>query len=254
MRGLIASALLTAALATPAMAQMADEVEVPMSVVDGRFVVTVVTEEGVEMDFALSTGNGTTVLTETGAAIIENHGAPSMGGIWISMDDPSVIPDSRLSADGSLMGMVGSNTLNEFDILVDAPGGRLVLKKAGPPVQWEGMSLSDPSPLRIYHGTVLSFDVELNGQGFGAMLDLGTQGLLINSGAQTKLSLEDEDSVSLGVGAVTLPGLPVSVSDLDVLGRFDPDNAGFVLVGAPMAYDCALSVSWIRREVRTCVR
>jgi hypothetical protein len=254
MRGLIALALLTVAFQGPLTAQAADEIEIPMRVVEGRFVVTVSTEEGVEMDFALSTGNGTTVLTETGSAIIDNHGAPSMGGIWISMEDPAVIPDSRLSSDGTIMGMIGSNTLNEFDILIDAPGGRLVLKKAGPPVQWAGVSLSEPSPLRVLHGTVLSFDVSLNGQSFGAMLDVGTQTVVVNSGALAKLGVDEESSVSLGVGAVTLGDVSMMVEDSEVLGRFDPDNNGFAIIGASMARDCALSVSWIRREIRTCVR
>jgi hypothetical protein len=36
--------------------------------------------------------------------------------------------------------------------------------------------------------------------------------------------------------------------------RFVPDGTGFVLVGAPLAYDCAIALSWVQREIRTCVR
>ena len=35
---------------------------------------------------------------------------------------------------------------------------------------------------------------------------------------------------------------------------WDPNGKGFVLVGAPIAFDCAISLSWVHQEMRTCVR
>ena len=42
--------------------------------------------------------------------------------------------------------------------------------------------LSEPIPLRVFHGMVISLDVALAGRDFGAMLDTGSP-LLVNAGA-----------------------------------------------------------------------
>jgi hypothetical protein len=39
-----------------------------------------------------------------------------------------------------------------------------------------------------------------------------------------------------------------------VVRRFAGNDTGFVLVGAHIALDCVLSVSWVHRELRTCVK
>jgi hypothetical protein len=150
--------------------------------------------------------------------------------------------------------MIAPNMLNEFDVLVDVPGGRLVLKPFGRSVEWPGMTMSEPVSLRIFHGIVLSLDIELNGEAYGAMLDLGTTRLLVNEGLGVAAGVDAEDVITLGAGGATFPDMSVSVVDLDVLNRFDPDGKGFAIVGAPLAYDCAISISWVHRELRTCVR
>ena len=35
---------------------------------------------------------------------------------------------------------------------------------------------------------------------------------------------------------------------------WDPNGNGFVIVGAPIAYDCAIAISWAHAEFRTCAR
>ena len=104
------------------------------------------------------------------------------------------------------------------------------------------------------HGLFVGLDVELNGTGYQGMLDLGTSALLVNAPVKTAEHLDDEDVGELGLGYGTLPDLPVQVSDHPLFAGWDADNNGFVAVGAPLVQDCALSISWVHREIRTCVR
>jgi hypothetical protein len=77
--------------------------------------------------------------------------------------------------------------------------------------------------------------------------------VVINETVKSDLGLANEDTATLSLGGARLPGLPVRMLDLE-MHRFVPDGTGFVLVGAPLAYDCAIALSWVQREIRTCVR
>ena len=91
------------------------------------------------------------------------------------------IATPSLTAEGTVLdGIIGSNFFNQFDVLFDAPGGRLVLRKPGRSVQWDGMTLSDPVRLRLLHGVILTLNVELNGHVYPAMLDIGTSSVVVN--------------------------------------------------------------------------
>ena len=59
---------------------------------------------------------------------------------------------------------------------------------------------------------------------------------------------------TLGIGYASLVDLPIRVLDLPIFGGWDPNDRGFVILGAPIAYDCAISLSWAHKEIRTCVR
>ena len=257
MRKTFVVGMLLAAVGTPVAAQVQDgaAVEVPLRVVAGRLVVPVLTADGTELDFAISLGNGQTVVTESTAALLGSAVDLTLGGLPVPTDALARVPDASLTEEGiSLDGMISPNFLNRFDILVDVPGGRLVMKPFGRSVEWEGMVMSDPVRLRVFHGIVLSLDIELNGMAYGAMLDLGTTRLVVNEGVRTAAGIEAEDVVTLGLGSATFADMNVSVLDLDVLSRFDPNGNGFAIVGAPVAYDCAISISWVHQELRTCVR
>ena len=65
-------------------------------------------------------------------------------------------------------------------------------------------------------------------------------------------SVLDESGFQVGDRFQTVEGIPVRVMDLEVLRRFSPNGDPFVLVGAPLAYRCALAISWAHREIRTC--
>ena len=116
------------------------------------------------------------------------------------------------------------------------------------------MTLSDPIPLRVFHGAILALDIEFNGKAYMAQLDLGMSTMIINEPVQTALHLEAEGDSTLGLGGMTYPGLPTRMRDLAVFERWDPDGTGFVIVGAPFTFDCAVSISFVHQEMRTCVR
>jgi hypothetical protein len=243
------------ALVAPKVAAQSSGTEVPLAVVGGRLAVTVHDADGAAFVFALTTGSPVTVLTESTALALGPGARLDLGGVPVSLDHADTIPDERLVSGGTAFaGMVGVNTLGDFDILLDAPGGRLILEPVGPTVSWPGTPLSDPLPVRVYHGVVIGLDVRLNGRELQAMLDLGTPQLVVNEGARPDGLRGAEGTASLALGGVTLEGLPLSVRDLPVFERWDPTNRGFVLVGAAIAYDCAVSLSWARGEMRTCLR
>lgn len=257
MKKLLAVAILITATALPAAAQMHgnDPIEVPLRVEGGRLLVPVRAPDGTELEFMLSTGTPPTVFSESTAARLGDLTGLTMGGVPVNTEGSVTVPDEDLTAEGMIIaGMIGSQTLNQFDILVDVPGGRLVLKPISRSVAWAGMTMSDPIRLRVYHGVMLGLDVKLNGREYQGMLDLAMSTLVVNEPVKVQMHLDAKDVGSLALGNINHPDLPVHVRDLDMFRGWDPDNNGFVIVGAPVAYDCAISISWVHREMRTCVR
>jgi hypothetical protein len=248
-RGLVLSmALVGLSLPVNARAQ-SDAVEIPLRVQGGRLLVPVTAADGTTFEFALSTANASTILTAGAAARIGDQ-AVTVGGLPVQMDGYATIPDGQLEADG----MIASNTLADYDVLIDVAGARLVLKPFSRAVAWEGMTMSDPVRLRVLHGVIVTLDIDLDGHPFQATIDLGTPTTLVSSPAGAALGITGEGTATLGTGAADIRALPVRVEDLPVFSRFDPAGRGFVMLGASMAYDCAISLSWIHRELRTCVR
>lgn len=245
----------SSAVGAPSAPQAHGPVEVPLRVAGGHLLVPVDIGQAEPMDFILSNGSGLLVLSETAAAHLGDAPELSLGGLPIPTEGFVTAADDRFQVDGKTVGgLIAGNMLNQFDVLVDAPGGRLVLKPIGREVAWEGVTLSDPMPMRVYHGIALSFEVEVDGEQYPATLDLGASSLVANAGLQGKVGLEDEDAVTLTIGGTTFADMPIRVRDLEIFARWDPEGAGFVLVGAPVAYDCAISISYVHQELRTCVR
>jgi hypothetical protein len=216
-------------------------------------IVPVEAPDGTQLEFIVSTN--ATLLSETGAKRIAGQTGLTLGGVPVSIEDAQTLDDARFTVAGKVFdGVVGSKTLNQFDVLFDAPGGRLVLQPIGRSVEWAGMTMSDPVPLRLYHGLVLGFEVEVNGRAYGAMLDVGMGLLGINERVRTEASIEGDRVGTLQVGGTTFSDLPVRVLDDASFGMWTPNGEGFVYVGAPIALDCAISVSYVHQELRTCVR
>ncbi len=238
----------------PAGQMLTESVEIPLRVHEGRLTVPVETEDGTTLEFIVSTANMVTVFSETGKARVGDSRI-SVAGLPISTKGSQTVADSDLTDGGTVFdGIIGSTFLNRFDVLIDAPGGRLVLKAPGRWVEWDGLTLSDPIRVRLLHGAILTLDVELNGQTYPAMLDIGTSTVVVNERVKTEASLADDGIGTLKVGATTHEDLPVRVLDLPLFHRFSPNGDGFVLVGAPLALDCVVSISYVRQELRTCVR
>ncbi|HSR42908.1 MAG TPA: hypothetical protein VLL48_12065, partial [Longimicrobiales bacterium] len=171
--------------------QAADVVEVPLRILGGRLVVPVTASDGTRLSFALSTGSTRTVLSASGSERVGEAGTLALGGLPVPTEGIHTVPDERLTVEGTVLdGMVGSNMLNGFDILVYAPGRRLALRPVGGSPVWAGANLGDPVPLRVYHGMVLGLDVEVNGTGYPAMLDLGTPSLLFNDRVKEEAGVE----------------------------------------------------------------
>jgi hypothetical protein len=255
MRKFVGIAALAAFMVAPAAAQVQgpETVEIPLRVHGGKMVVPVEAPDGTQLDFIVSTN--TTLFSETGAKRIAGQSGLTLGGVPVTTEDARTVPDAELTVAGKIFdGIVGSQTLNQFDVLFDAPGGRLVLKPIGRSVEWEGMTLSDPVPLRIFHGRAIGFDVELNGTPYPAMLDVGRGGLAVNQPVKRSLSIEGDRAETLKVGDTMYADLPLRVLDMETIQGWDPQGNGFVFVGAPIAVDCAISVSYVHQELRTCVR
>jgi hypothetical protein len=227
-------------------------VEVPLSLREGHMVVPVSAPDGTRLNFLVSTGTAVTVLSESAATRI-GVGAPTLGGVTLDMEGHQTLPDARLTFGAfKADGMVGNNTLNQFDNLFDVPGGRLVLKPFGRAVEWPGMTLSDPIRLRILHGVVPTLDVEVNGTTFAAFLELGAQKLLVNQAVLDQARVAG-GTAALALGASAFHDVPIELSDNPIIARFTAPENGFVIVGAPLVWHCAVSVSWVHQELRTCV-
>ena len=120
--------------AAPVTAQThgAEPIEVPLRLQDGRLIVPVRAPDGTQLEFVVSTGNGATVLTESTAARLGDDATLTMAGVHVPTEDSHTVPDVNLSVDG----MIGANTLDQFDALFDLPGKRLLLKPIGRAVEW----------------------------------------------------------------------------------------------------------------------
>lgn len=227
-------------------------VEVPLRLEDGRLLVPVSGPGGEDLHFMLSTGSLVTVLSESAVARLGDAPKLGLGGLRVPVDEAQVVPDAQLTVSGEVLdGMISSNMLSEYDVLIDAPGGRLLLQPVGPSVRWDGVALSESVRLRVYHGVVLGLDVTLNGVAMQAMLELGAPAVLANAAAMEAAGVEGATG-TLEVGDAVFTDMPVMASDHPVFERFAGTGQGFLLVGAPLARDCPLALSWAHQELRTC--
>ncbi|MEM7414567.1 MAG: hypothetical protein AAF389_03660 [Gemmatimonadota bacterium] len=254
-RWVAAAVVSSAVVVTPSAAQDAESMEIPMRIEDDRILVPVEIGHGVEVDFILSTGNAVTVLNQ---AFIDNHGADGdfwLGDVELNMDHYATVSNAELNPDGGMIvGIVGANTLNEFDLLIDPLNDRVVLQTVGRAVEWDGVELGDPTRLRVYHGIMLGLDVDLVGRSFPAMIDTGT-GRVVGSpavGDALGIPLGEQGSSTIEWASGEATDVRVHIRDLSLFDRWDPEGKGFLILGSSLAYDCALSISWLHREMRRC--
>jgi hypothetical protein len=241
---------------SPALGQTPESapIEVPLWVQDGRLMVTVDGPDGAEYDFVL--GLGMTLITEGGAARIgESIASLTLGGIPVETEQASTVPDEYLVGTGATpAGVLGGLTLNKFDVLIDAPNNRLVLKPIGRTVTWDGVSLSNPVRMMLFHDVLARIEVEIGGTEYAGLLDLASPYLEVNEPIRTAGGVVGDSAPSFRMGYAGWTDLPTKVTEAPLFQGWDPDGHGFVVVGAPVAYDCQIAISWAHAELRTCVR
>ena len=245
--------ILIAAVASPApsRAQTAapEPIEIPLRVDDGQLLVTAVSPDGGEHDLVL--GLGPTLFTESGAARLGDALASlTLGGVPVETEGYQTVPDAYL-AGSDAVGVLGGNTLNGFDVLIDAPSGRLVLKPIGRAVRWDGVALSSPVTIQVFHDLLLRADVDFGGSVVGGLLDLTRPELQVGDALADAVADGAVASFRMGYGG--WQDLPAAVVDSPVFGRWDAQER-FVIVGSSIALDCAIAISWYHAEVRTCLR
>ncbi len=233
-------------------------VTVPLHIHDGRLWVPVESESGEAFRFLVSTGNAMSVLSERGAERVRGAGPLYIGGsptLSIDMTDVVEGSDENFHFEGETFdGLIAPNTLNRWDLLLDAPAGRMLFAPIGRPVEWDGYELSDPVRLRIYHGVAISLQVELSGTPTPAMLEIGAPRLYGNEAVGEMGGIVEERAPELRIGGAAWTDLPARVEELSVIRRFSPSGEPFVMVGGVIALDCVLALSYVHQELRTCVR
>jgi hypothetical protein len=257
--GLVAAAMFAAPVVpAPLQAQSAmatrGSVEIPLRIDPaGRLVVPVQTADGRTLSFAVSTMVPTTMV----AASLAGDDASALGLRLDGLEQALTVepvPDAALVVDGHRVdGWLGLATMGDFDVLLDAPNGRMVIRPIGRTVEWSGVELSEPTRLNVFHGVALRLDIEVAGQPLGATLDLANPLNQANPGAAHAAGLAAGTPASVMVSGIDRP-MAFTLGNTEVLERWDPNGAGFVSLGAPFAAGCALSLSWFHQEMRTCVR
>ena len=198
-------------------------------------------------------GLGMTLLTESGVERMGGEVASlTLAGIPVELDQAQTVPDALLAGpSGVPAGVLGGATLSAFDALIDVPTGRLVLKRAGRSVRWPDVSLSRPVPMAVFHGVLARVDVEVGEGVFGGLLDLSSPFMEVNQPLRTSLTGDRIGRFRMGYG--TWEDLLVRVTDSSTFRGWDPEERGFVIIGAPVAYECAIAISWVHAEMRTCL-
>lgn len=256
MRTWLMMAAVLAVSVSPILGQVpgGEAIEVPLRVEDGLLRVTVDGPDGAKYDFVL--GLGMTLITKSGAARMgEGISSLTLGGVPVETEQAVTVPDKGLAISGTVLaGVLGGMTLNKFDVLIDVPNQRLVLKPVGRSVRWDGVTLSNPVRLTLFHGVLARVDVEVGGQVFGGLLDLAAPHMEVNEPIRTATQFSGDRMDSFRMGYAGWTDLAVVVTDSPIFQGWDPQGKGFVIIGAPVAYDCAIAISWAHAELRTCTQ
>lgn len=229
-------------------------VEIPLRLEAGRMIVTVDAPGGATYDFVL--GLGETVITEAGAQRLGTAvDQLTLGGVPVDVEHLVTAPAVSVGLEGKkAIGVIGGLTLNKYDALIDVPNARLVLKPVGRSVRWEGVPLTNPVFIEIFHEYLIRVDVEAGGTVLKGLLDLSGATMEVNEPLRSALRRDGTTLGTFRMGYGTWTDLPAAVTDSPIFGRWTGPDTGFVIVGSPVAHDCAIAISWFHSEMRTCRR
>lgn len=278
-------------------AQSSDIHEVPLRVEGGWLVVPVVTPAGDTLTFIVDTAAGVTVLGTSGAeamaaepagtATVTGASGPievqmvlapelDIGELSIRAAQRVVIDDAAITSDDGIVfhGVLGTDFLRSFDVLIDAPGARMLLRQPeGEGADWAGVDLGEPIEISFMMGSFIRIDVEVNGVLVRSILDTGARDIVLNRSAanavEVRRTSEPAPIPHRGVGTEEVIGynalaetiafgsflrtdVEITVADLPVFELFGADQV--VLLGNPFFQDCALAISYRNAEIRTCIR
>jgi hypothetical protein len=108
--------------------------------------------------------------------------------------------------------------------------------------------------VRIFHDVLIRVDIEVGGKVFGGLLDLSSPDLEVNEPLRAAANIRAGRIDSFRMGYTGWRDLQVAVVDSPVIRRWDGEGTGFAIIGAAVAYDCAIAISWAHSELRTCLR
>lgn len=245
--------VLAVALALPATVSGQEATEIPVRVDGGRLIVEVEDGSGQSHDFILGVGYAsiaTSMADRLGAAEL------SLGGIAFSIADHERVPDDSFAHEGMAqpVGVLGGAALNDYDVLIDVAGGRMLVKPSGRSVRWPGESLSNPVSVQILHGYLVRVNVQVGETVADALLDLKDPHVQLSPPVGEAEGVGDGSIDSFRMGYSGWPSLPVKVGTTPTVLGWGGDKRAFAVVGAAVAIDCALAISWRHQEIRTCIR
>jgi hypothetical protein len=245
--------VLAAALALPVGASAQAVTEVPVRMEGGRLIVQVDDAAGRSYDFILGIGDASISTSMAG------HFADaelSLGGIAFTIADHARVPDDSFAHEGDArpVGVLGGAVLMNYDVLIDAPGGRMLIKPSGRSVRWPGESLSNAVSIQTLHGYLVRVNVQIGETVADGLLDLTAPHVQLSPPVGDAEGVTDGAVDSFRMGYSGWPSVPVKVGLTPTVSAWGGDQRAFAVVGAAAAIDCALAISWRHQEIRTCIR
>lgn len=194
-------------------------------------------------------------------------GANARPGHRVIVDDDFVTDPAGVRYDG----VIGTDLLERYDVLIDGPRREMHLYQAGRAPRSGG--LGPPIPMGDLGRALVHFTVRVNGREVAAILDTGAPYTVLNTAAALEAGVEITGApfplASRGIGSGTVGAVSVRLTSLDIgttrfsdvaavvseLALFealDLSDRPLAIIGAPVAEACEILVSRARGFVSVC--
>jgi len=275
-------------------------VEIPLRWENGWFVVPVVAGGVDSLTFIVDTGASVSAVTESTAARLKlAPGTPvtasgasgeqrlrvtrvprlTFGGVDAHQARVLVLADETLAPERAAElglepfdGVLGSDQLAAFDVLLDPVAGALWLYEPGEaPGREVSDRLSEPLPMTRLPGGLLMHDIEVRGVVLPAVLDTGARyvvlsrlaaeraGVEASAGTGSRMGVGSETTQvgeghtdALRIGKTPMSATSVRIGDLPVFRALGLSDAPAVLLGNPVLRRCPVLLSYRENTVRYC--